>query len=511
VPLSVSAQYFVPGHIEVAELTEALAPSLTLRADSRAAGERSFYDTFDGRLHRAGLSLVHEAGRLALLDDRSDERAGADQPAAPERMLAADLPAGRLRDLLVPLVEPRALTRIARLHGRRRPLRVLDDEGKTVVRLVLEQPRLVGDGALRLRLHAVGVRGYDEELRRVRGLLEAALGLETAGVSLAEEAVARAGGTPGGVSSKPRVELDADERSDRAATRILQALLEVIEANLPGALADVDSEFLHDLRVSVRRTRSLQRQLCRVFPAEPLAHFRAELRWLQGVTGPSRDFDVYLLEFDSFRAALPERRRPDLEPLRELLVRRRARERRRVVRALRSARTSRLLSEWAAFLAGVEELDETAAPDAGRPIERVAGARIETVYRRMVKAGGKIDDASPPQALHELRKTGKELRYLLELFADLYPARVVKPMLRTLKALQDTLGRFQDREIQTELIRSLGDDARALDDGGAALLAMGQLVAGLERQQADARAELAERFAAFASRRRRALARETFA
>jgi CHAD domain-containing protein len=84
-------------------------------------------------------------------------------------------------------------------------------------------------------------------------------------------------------------------------------------------------------------------------------------------------------------------------------------------------------------------------------------------------------------------------------------------MVRTLKALQDTLGRFQDREVQAELIRSLRDEVKELDDGAAALMAMGQLVERLEEQQADARAGFAERFAAFASRRQRALVRETFA
>ena len=75
--------------------------------------------------------------------------------------------------------------------------------------------------------------------------------------------------------------------------------------------------------------------------------------------------------------------------------------------------------------------------------------------------GAAIDDASPPEALHDLRKKGKELRYLLEFFAGLYPAEVVKPMVKTLKALQDTLGRFQDREVQA------GDAARARRRGRA--------------------------------------------
>ena len=41
-----------------------------------------------------------------------------------------------------------------------------------------------------------------------------------------------------------------------AAAAILLRLLDTIDANVAGVLADIDTEFLHDLRVSVRRTRS---------------------------------------------------------------------------------------------------------------------------------------------------------------------------------------------------------------------------------------------------------------
>ena len=79
----------------------------------------------------------------------------------------------------------------------------------------------------------------------------------------------------------------------------------------------------------------------------------------------------------------------------------------------------------------------------------------------MVKLGGAIDDDSPAEDYHELRKRGKELRYLLELFgAPLYPGEVVKPMIKSLKSLQDVLGRHQDREVQVAMLSSLGDRAR---------------------------------------------------
>jgi CHAD domain-containing protein len=211
---------------------------------------------------------------------------------------------------------------------------------------------------------------------------------------------------------------------------------------------------------------------------------------------------VYLLEL----ADSP----PGLAPLRELLLERRRRERRRMVRALRSARTSTLLADWGAFLEELVEAPIEDRPDAARPVKDVAAQRIRAVYGRMVKSGSAIDASSPPAALHELRKTGKELRYLLEFFSSLFAGDVVRPMVRTLKSLQDTLGRFQDCEVQAGVLVSRRDDVAACEDGPAALLAMGQLLDRLEREQRAARSEFAARFADFAARPQRRRVRETF-
>jgi len=45
--------------------------------------------------------------------------------------------------------------------------------------------------------------------------------------------------------------------ADAGARQIYQALLDIMVANEPGMHADLDTEFLHDYRVSLRRTRSL--------------------------------------------------------------------------------------------------------------------------------------------------------------------------------------------------------------------------------------------------------------
>lgn len=507
-------QLLLPDGMAASSVADTLAGEIPIVSNRAHTIERVFWDTFDGRLHGAGLALVEAAGRFAVIDaETEDERAATALKRPSERLLAGDLPAGALRDQLTDLIEMRALTPIARVRSRRLPLNVLDDVGKIVVRLRVEEPSAIAGGervALAPRLHLHGVRGYDRELVELRSRLDDVLGMRETQRLVQDDAVASTGGIVGGCSSKLRIELDAADRADAAAAAILRRLLEVIELNLPGTLADTDSEFLHDLRVAVRRTRALQRELQGVFAPEPIAVFRDAFKGLQRVTGPTRDLDVQLLEFDELAAGLLAGAADDVAPLRRLLEDKLVVERRGMVRALRSQRTGALLADWSKLIDGLAGRGDVVGADAARPIGELAARRIAAVYRRMVKMGAGIDDASPAEALHELRKKGKELRYLLEFFSSLYPGEVIKPMVSTLKGLQDVLGRFQDREVQADLLRSLGDEVVALEGGPAALMAMGVVMARLGEEQAQARVLFSERFDGFAGEAQRRLVEQTF-
>jgi CHAD domain-containing protein len=509
-----STQLELPDGLAAAAVADALAAQLPIVTQRASATDRTFWDTFDGRLHDAGLALTAAAGRLVLaVAGTSAEIAAEAQPRRAKRLFANDLPAGELRDRVAPVVEMRALTPVVRVRSRFLPINILDEIGKIVVRLRVEEPTATAASGLPLplaaRLHVSGVRGYDRDFERVCEQL-ASLGLVPATRPVQDAAALAAGVPAAGTSSKLRVALTPDDRADAAAAVIARRLLDVIELNLPGTLADVDSEFLHDLRVAVRRSRALQRELARVFPPEPLRVFRDGFRELQAVTGPTRDLDVQLLEFDDLAAGLPETEAGDVEPLRRLLEEHLRAARAVMVRELRSERTTALLHNWRDFLDGLVGAGEADRPDAARPVAGVAGERIAKVYKRMVKMGAAIDDDSPAGALHDLRKKGKELRYLLEFFAPVFPADVVKPMVGSLKGLQDVLGRFQDREVQADLLRSLGDDVAALEGGAPALMAMGVLVQRLLADQAAARTEFAESFAAFADKQQRRLVAKTF-
>ena len=503
------------------EVVRALAGAYDVQSPERRETDQVHLDTFDGLLRTAGLGLVHEDGRLCLYQresgDRVEEALLAPAPRAP--VPGRELPEGALREAVLAVIEDRALLPLAYVSLRAETIRVLDPLQKTVVRLELLTPSLAGERrrptplSARVRLHAI--RGYEDDLRRAQKLLEGVLRLSPSSTPLDDEAIVASGATPGGTSSKIEVPMRADERSDMAVARVLRRLLEVMDANLPGAIADIDPEFLHDYRVSVRRTRSVQREMHRVFRTDELDQMRQEFKWLQLITGEARDLDVYVLGFESMRKLVPKSMRGDLEPLLVALGHRRAAAHRRMGWELRSDRARALRSNWEMVLHGMEHRFDGDRPDAGKPIGEVASRRIVKVYRRMLKMGGGIERAggveSPPEDYHELRKKGKELRYLLELFGQpLHDADVVKPMIKRLKDLQDVLGHHQDREVQMGMLRELRDEVASLPDGPQALMAMGVLMGRLEEDAASTRAQFAERFAAFGAKEQRRLVEDTF-
>jgi CHAD domain-containing protein len=76
--------------------------------------------------------------------------------------------------------------------------------------------------------------------------------------------------------------------------------------------------------------------------------------------------------------------------------------------------------------------------------------------------------------------------------------------------LQDTLGRFQDRDVQGAMLRALSADIASRERGPEALMTMGVLAERLAAQQANARAEFAQRFAPFGDEALRRAVKETF-
>ena len=106
-----------------------------------------------------------------------------------------------------------------------------------------------------------------------------------------------------------------------ALTATLTAQFDAVEANVPGTIRDVDTEFLHDLRIAIRRTRSALKLAGDALPGDLAARFRPEFKWIGDLTTPARDLDVYLLGFDDMVASLVGGTEEDLAPFRQYLMR----------------------------------------------------------------------------------------------------------------------------------------------------------------------------------------------
>ena len=102
-----------------------------------------------------------------------------------------------------------------------------------------------------------GLRGYEEVCQRLVPVIESRPGVESCPEGLHGVALRQVGAPEHRYVSLPRVELDPAVRADVGARQIHLALLEMLIANEPGLRANLDTEFLHDFRVAVRRTRSL--------------------------------------------------------------------------------------------------------------------------------------------------------------------------------------------------------------------------------------------------------------
>ena len=200
--MTAGSELLLPDEMTLRGAGEALAARLEVEDGVAYERDRIYYDTFDGLLREAGLTLTHVdgdavAGVAGLRDRRRlAPDAGADQAAVRARAAAGTAArhaaAAHRRPRAAaagPAAQPRAV------------LSVLDGERKTVVRLALEETALLRsdgpDAALRPRLRITGIRGYDKDLQRVQEALVGELGFKPADQPLVDEAVRAAGGVPG--------------------------------------------------------------------------------------------------------------------------------------------------------------------------------------------------------------------------------------------------------------------------------------------------------------------------
>jgi inorganic triphosphatase YgiF len=221
--------------------------------------------------------------------------------------------------------------------------------------------------------------------------------------------------------------------------------LSQLHANADGVLKGEDPEFLHQMRVAMRRLRSTLSAFSRALPPDADAKVKQDLRWLAARLGPARDWDVFVTEtLPAVTDSVPDR--DALGPLTTEVDVRRVTAQREVHRGIRSRRYQQILLEMALWLSSQAWRDS--ASDEQRatlesPVRPYAQNELERRYERVRKRGRELAHLDAA-GRHKLRIAIKKLRYAVEFFTSLFDGEEAHALRAHLARLQDILGTMND-------------------------------------------------------------------
>lgn len=503
-------QFFLPAGFDAQQLVDLLETAVS--TDPPTTNRLTIYDTFDWRLYNQSIAFFKE-GSQYILRDLEVHRLLTQTELTETPQFIWDLPHGILRTKLADILAMRALIPMADMLREETAYRILNQDEKTVCRLVLEAiyPRKREDQppvASLLTIHPV--RGYlKAEKQLITLFLENKF--EPCDGELIPHTLIAVGQEPGSYSAKLTIDLNPTMRADTATNIILRYMLQIMKMNESYVKQDVDTEFLHDFRVAVRRTRSALSQVKSVFPEEETDRFKQDFKFIGQLSNQLRDLDVYLLAEEDYKAQLPDFLKADIHPLFEYLQSKRDEALQAVVTGLESAEYQHIIQDWELFLEEPPKDDKTAV-NAAMPILKLAKKRIYKRYQRIIEEGNVILVDNQDEFLHELRIECKKLRYLMEFFASLFPPQKISRLIRQLKRLQNNLGDFNDFCVQEEYLlhvaREMPLRTKAARD---ALIGIGCLVGTLHQRREEVKSEFADTFGRFASQENEDLFIELFA
>lgn len=449
--MSARTRYTLPGSTTQDQLLGQLQMRFPVELTPMGSQARHYLDTFDWRLFRRELALcqAHDTVALWSLDNRPVSERTSCSVLPPYVSKWTESP---LKAQLLPLVSIRALMERAVVYAAYFVLAEQAAPHRPVAHIVFEEGAAKDYGRIVPLPTQVEVAAYagSTVASDLRAWLES-LGLTTVSPSgpaatLYTVRQARA------YSAKLAFTFEPDMRAERAVRTILTFLLDIVRQNRPGILHDIDTEFLHDFRVAVRRARSLLGQLPKVLPVRLTNHLRKDLSFLGSLTNHLRDLDVLLLRQADYLAAVPPDLRPDMEPLFRAVQHERYATHHRLVEALNTPQSEAILQRWASATT------ETKAqgPQAERKLAKLVRKSIRRQCQRVLTfvSPDTLKDSAPEQ-LHRLRIACKKLRYMFEFFASAFPQELTAEPVRRLRVLQDVLGQLNDLDVQQQMLQEL--------------------------------------------------------
>jgi CHAD domain-containing protein len=232
---------------------------------------------------------------------------------------------------------------------------------------------------------------------------------------------------------------------------MIRQRLAALSRTLPGAQKG-DVQAVHQARVATRRIREALPLVTRGRSGKSL---KKSVRKLTRALGPVRELDVALMNLDQLRTS-GDVSEAAVARLRQLITE----ERQRL-----GAEMVRLISHFNQAKFQKKAIDAAArGPESSgtRDPRRIAAA-LSRAARRAEGLRAAMDNAAGiylPDRLHRVRIAVKKLRYGLEIAQDLSGSRAIA-RIRTLKRVQDLLGRMHDLEMLIARTRAIQSRAGA--------------------------------------------------
>ncbi|MAS42782.1 MAG: inorganic triphosphatase [Rhodobacteraceae bacterium] len=483
----------------------ALRRAPALRAMAEAPAKRSrlrsiYFDTPDQALRRAKIALrLRKVGRGWVQTVKRGSGAGTGLFAVQED--EAPAPGGRLDFGLIADADLRAAVEDAIGDAPLSPVfetvmerttRNLAAEGGTA-ELAIDVGEIVA-GGVRAPLREAELEltsGDPRALYAMAGALFAKIPARFSGLSKSARGYALAAGEPAVPAPAPRhaapPALIPGETTEAAAARMLRDCLAQIDANVACVLAGDGIGGPHQLRVGLRRLRSLFAIFRGELDGPALRGLNDAARSLAGQAGRLRDLDVLAEEMLPRAARLAgaqtaEARDADaagLEALAAAIAPRREAARADLRAALAGPEARRFLIELSAFVelrGWLRPHDHGQTALLARPVEAAAAEGLKKRWKKARRGAEGLETLSI-DARHELRKELKKLRYGVDFFAPLYPAETVQPFRKPLKKLQNLFGALNDAAMVEAVLTLPGAPA---EDDPAAQRAAGRMLGRLE-------------------------------
>ncbi len=503
--------WILPETISPDQLIKKMAGRFNVRRELPHKTAVTYFDSFDWRLYRKNYLLTQTDGTWELgLRDSGRLVASFFETDRIRRKFAWEFPADLLARHLKSILGVRGLLPLVSFDVQTRRLRVMNADKKTIafIEIVTHETHVDPHTFHTVRLK--NIRGYENATRKLGRYLHRCGVRDSASTEYVfKEGVAVMGRFPLDYSSRFSIALTTDLSIRQAALSIYQQLLDTMRRNEAGIIEDIDSEFLHDFRVAIRRTRSGLTQLKDALPSDITETFKREFAYLGQVTGPTRDLDVYLLYKKDYLSRLPGFLREGMADFFIEMADKRRREWEKMVMVLQSARYRKIIDDWQSYL---EAGDDGELPgNSGQPVDRYARKIIHRRYVRIMKKGKAIGPSSPDESFHRLRIQCKKLRYSLEFFASLFPASAMRQVIKQLKRLQANLGGFNDLSVQQDMLQHYLAAIRPGSKKNQNLaVAIGGLLTALHHEQKEVQRQFATTFKKFSGSKNLKLFKDLF-